>query len=226
MAELPELTGPEHGPAEGETPDRLIIFLHGLGADGNDLLAMAPVLSQVFPRAKFLAPDAPFPCDMAPTGRQWFSLQELNGPKLLEGLRAVTPLLDEYLDTQMKKYGLTADRVGIIGFSQGTMLGLHVLPRRQDPVAGVLGFSGMVIGPELLAEEGKSKPPVLLVHGDKDEVVPAELSRLAGTALKMAGFEVEVAICGDVPHSIDESGMRLGVDFLRTVFGDKDNGSE
>jgi phospholipase/carboxylesterase len=221
MADIPALTGPEHGPAEGDAPDRLIVFLHGLGADGADLLAMAPVLSQVFPRAKFVAPDAPFPCDMAPMGRQWFSLQELNGPKLLEGLRTVMPAVNAFIDDQMAKHDLTPDRVAVVGFSQGTMLALHVLPRREEPVAGILGFSGMLIGPELLADEGKCKPPTLLIHGEKDEVVPAELSRLAGTALKIAGFEVEVAMCADVPHSIDESGLRLGVDFLRSVFGDK-----
>lgn len=221
MSDVTELSGPEHAPADGTAPDRLIIFLHGLGADGNDLIGLAPVLAQVFPKAQFLAPDAPEPCDMAPMGRQWFSMQNLDRTSLQAGLDSVAPTLNTYLDQQMARFDLTPDRVAIFGFSQGTMLALSLLPRRDAPIAGLLGYSGMLVSPEALADGLKSRPPVLLIHGEEDQVVPPDMSKLSGKALKAAGFDVEVAMFAGVAHSIDESGLRLGVEFLLRAFGDK-----
>lgn len=225
MTDTP-LTGPEHAPASGEAPDRLIVFLHGLGANGGDLIALAPILAQVFPKAHFVAPDAPHPCDLSPVGRQWFSMQDLKTDILFEGVKKVSPQLDAFLDAQMERFGLTADRVAVVGFSQGTMLALHNLIRREQPVAGLLGYSGMLIAPGAIADELACRPPTLLIHGEDDEVVPPEMSRMSGEALKIAGFDVEVAFCKGLAHSIDESGLRLGVEFLLRVFGDKPVGDE
>ncbi|MBO6834968.1 MAG: alpha/beta fold hydrolase [Alphaproteobacteria bacterium] len=215
------LTGPEHAPATGEAPDRLIVFLHGLGANGNDLISLAPILAQVFPRAHFVAPDAPDPCDLSPMGRQWFSMQDLKTETLFEGVKAAAPSLDAFLDQQMDRFGLTPDRVAVVGFSQGTMLALHTLIRREQPIAAILGYSGMLIAPGALADDLACRPPTLLIHGEEDEVVPPEMSRMSGEALKIAGFDVEVAFCKGLGHSIDEPGLRLGVEFLLRAFGDK-----
>lgn len=220
MTEDTVLSGPEAAPASGGPPDRLIVFLHGVGADGNDLIALAPVMAQVFPDAQFVAPDGPDPCDVAPSGRQWFSLREMERDRLSAGLEAVTPKLDAYLDQQMARFGLTPDRVAVVGFSQGTMLALHALPRRPQPVAGVLGYSGMLVAPESLADHLASRPPTFLIHGADDPVVPANMSQVSGEALKIAGFDVEVFTCRDLGHSINETGLRLGVAFLQRAFGD------
>ncbi|MDF1750805.1 MAG: dienelactone hydrolase family protein [Alphaproteobacteria bacterium] len=222
MTETTVLTGPEYAPTNGNKPDRLIIFLHGLGANGDDLISLAPVLSQVFPTAQFLAPNAPDPCDMTPMGLQWFSLQDMNRKQLQSGADAVTPVLHRYLDEQLARFSLTPDRVAIIGFSQGTMLALHAMPKYSGLVAGVLGFSGMLIDPESLADEDIRKPPTLLIHGTEDQVVPAEMSKISGEALKMAGFDTEVAFSKGLGHSIDEPGLRLGIEFLLRAFGDKE----
>lgn len=220
MSEIHELTGPERAPAQGGMPDRLIIFLHGLGADGNDLIGLGAILGQVFPKAHFAAPDAPFPCDMAPMGRQWFSLQNLDRKVLEEGAEGVTDTINAFIDDQQTKHGMTSDRVAVIGFSQGTMLALHALPRRPEPLAGLVGFSGMLVSPESLAEKGVTRTPCLLLHGDQDEVVPPEMTTYAGQALQLAGFDVQAATLGGLGHSIDERGLQLAVEFLARAFGD------
>ena len=221
MADL-TLTGPELAPISGEAPERLIVLLHGLGADGADLLALGEVLSRVFPTAQFVAPDAPYTCDIAPTGKQWFSLQDLSRDQLKIGVSAVSPMLNDYIDAQMKRFDIEASNVAVIGFSQGTMLALHAVLRRPDPVAVVIGFSGMLISPEDLGDIGPAKPPVFLVHGADDPVVPSDMTRLAGEALKLAGFDVEAMIIPDLGHSIDENGLGVSVEILQRAFGDKE----
>lgn len=218
--DLPELSGPEAAPVSGKAPDRLIIFLHGLGANGQDLIGLAPVLGPVFPDAQFLSPDAPFPCDMAPMGLQWFSFQEQGEDALWTGVLRAAPTLDAYLDAQMARFDLPPERVALVGFSQGTMMSLHVAPRRKKPVAGVLGFSGMLIGADHLPAEAQSHPPIHLIHGDSDPVVPVQMTENASEALKRAGFDVGVTICPGLPHSIDETGLRAGAVFLSECFGD------
>ena len=222
MTDTPVLSGPEQAPTDGKKPDRLIIFLHGLGANGDDLIGLAPVLGQVFPTAQFLAPNAPEECDMAPMGLQWFSLQDMSRTQLQAGVDAVTPVLHRYLDDQLARFSVTPDRVAIVGFSQGTMLALHAMPKYSGLVAGVLGYSGMLIAPESLADENIRKPPTLLIHGTDDPVVPADMSKVSGEAMKMAGFDVEVAYSKGLGHSIDEAGLRLGIEFLQRAFGDKE----
>jgi len=220
MTKMPALTGPEQAPANGGRPERLIVFLHGLGADGSDLIGLAPVLGQIFPTAQFLAPDAPDPCDMAPMGRQWFSLQDRSREQMESGVNAITPVINAYLDDQMARFNLSPDRIAVVGFSQGTMLALHALPQRPVPVAGVLGYSGMLIAPESLAQPGISKAPTLLIHGDQDTVVPHEMSKISAEAMRIAGFDVDVAFCKGLGHSIDEAGLRMGIEFLHRVLDD------
>ena len=139
---LLEIDGPRFGPASGGTPDSLIVLLHGVGADGNDLIELAPILGEHLPGTAFVSPHAPFPYDGAPMGRQWFSLMERTQEMMLAGVRASAPILDAFLDEELARLGLADDRLGLVGFSQGTMMSLYVAPRRAKPIAGVVGFSG------------------------------------------------------------------------------------
>jgi phospholipase/carboxylesterase len=147
-------------PRTGRPPRQLIVLLHGVGADGNDLIALAPALAQSLPDAAFVAPDAPAPCDMAPFGRQWFSLRDRRPAALLLGVQAVAPLLDAFLDAELERHRLADHQLALVGFSQGAMTALYVAPRRA--IAGVLGFSGALLGGERLAAQ--SRPTVYLVQ--------------------------------------------------------------
>ena len=217
MADRTTLDGPVVGPAAGGAPEQAVVLLHGVGADGNDLIGLAPTFQRVLPGAVFLSPHAPFPFDMAPQGRQWFSIQDLS--IRLEGVLEAAPLLDAFIDQVLEAHGLDAGRLALFGFSQGTMMSLHVGLRREVPVAGILGYSGMLVGPERLAAEIKSRPPVMLVHGDADPVVPFSFLNLAVGALQANGLDVGSHVCPNLGHGIDEEGLRLGMDFLGRVFG-------
>ena len=215
---IPDLHGPEEAPANGEAPERLVIFLHGLGANGQDLIGLASIFGQVFPDAHFLAPDAPNDCDLAPTGKQWFSLQDPNEENLWEGVTSVAPALDRYIDQQLERFNLPPEKLAIVGFSQGTMLALHVAPRREKQIAAVLGFSGLLVGHTRLAQDVKTKPPIHLVHGTEDPVVPSEMTPASASVLQDNGFEADITMCEGLGHSIDEVGVKSGVVFLHECF--------
>jgi phospholipase/carboxylesterase len=194
-----------------------VVLLHGLGADGRDLIALGESWQALLPHAEFVAPNAPFPCDMAPYGYQWFSLQDRAPARILAGVQATAPLLQRFLDEALAARGLTPDRMALVGFSQGTMMSLFVAPRRPLPVAGVVGYSGALFGGERLAVEATARPPVLLVHGDADPVVPVEALPAAVAALKAGGFAVEWARRPGLGHGIDAEGLHLGGQFLSRV---------
>jgi phospholipase/carboxylesterase len=214
-----ELDGPRRPPAAGGKPASLVILLHGLGSDGDDLIALAPYWSRSLPHTAFVSPHAPFPCDMAPMGYQWFSFQDRDPALILAGVRAAAPLLDAFIDAEMKRHGLAADRVALVGFSQGTMMSLYVAPRRVERVACVVGYSGRLIDAGGLAQEMKSKPPVLLVHGDADTMVLFEAMEEAATGLRAAGIAVETERRRGLPHSIDDVGLAKGGAFIAKHFG-------
>jgi len=214
---LPRLSGPSRHPAAGGKPGRLVILLHGLGADGNDLIGLAPYWARLLPTAEFLSPNAPFPCDMAPYGYQWFSSQDRSPEAVLGGVRAVAPILDAFIDEVIAERELADSDVALVGFSQGTMMSLFVGLRRPRPVAGILGFSGRLIAPELLASELRSRPRTLLVHGTDDPLVPHSSLAAAEAALMVAGVPVETVTCRSIGHSINEEGLRRGGQFLRDV---------
>jgi phospholipase/carboxylesterase len=219
MADFFELDGPRFGPAAGGKPDSLVILLHGLGADGDDLIGLAPHWAQALPNTVFVSPHAPFPCDMAPYGRQWFSLQDRSSGLVLAGVQAAAPILNAFIDAELKAHGLTEDRLALVGFSQGTMMSLYVAPRRERAIAGVVGYSGALIGAELLASEIRSRPPVLLIHGDADPVVPVQAMEAAARTLKAVGIPVTTESRPGLPHSIDEVGLAKGGRFLAARFG-------
>lgn len=214
---LIQLSGPSQPPAAGGKPRKLVLLLHGLGADGNDLIGLAPYFSRLLPTAEFVAPNAPFPCDMAPYGHQWFSLQDRNPEMILAGMRASAPMLDAFIDEQLARTGLSERDLALVGFSQGTMMSLHVGLRRAQPIAGILGYSGALVGAEALAAEIRSRPPVLLVHGDADPVVPFAALAAAERALAAAGVNVTTLVCPGAGHAIDEAGLKRGGQFLKAV---------
>ncbi len=219
--DLPDLQGPEFGPAEIGEIKQLVILCHGLGVGGYDLIGLAPYFAKVLPNARFIAPDAPFLCDMSPPGMQmgyqWFSLQERTEEAMLEGGRATAPILDKFIDDQLEKYNLPADRLALIGFSQGTMMSLFVGPRRAQQMAGILGYSGRLVGHEVFAGEVRSRPPVVLINGDLDDLVPVEVLPAALETLKQSGIEAEGHVRPGLGHSIDEEGLEMGIRFMERI---------
>ncbi len=206
------LNGPSVQPFSGKAPKQLIIFLHGLGADGNDLIGLTDEFAEDFPDAKFVSPHAPFACDMAPYGRQWFSLQDRAMAAMTHGARIAAPILNDYIDEQLKLANLTIKDCFIIGFSQGTMMALYTMLRRPEPCAGIVGFSGAMIADD--ANPISCKPPVCLIHGDADAVVPFAALANAQEALKAVGVPCETHSRPNLGHGIDEVGILTAQQFM------------
>jgi phospholipase/carboxylesterase len=218
MSVAEKLEGPSFGPHGGGKAGHLVVLLHGYGADGNDLIGLAPLLGQLMPDVVFYAPNAPYPCEGNPFGYQWFGISRLDPAIALAGVRSAAPFVDNFLDGKLKEHGLDETKTVLVGFSQGTMLALHVGLRRKKRLAGIVGFSGMLAGPELLQAEAATKPPVLLVHGDADEMLPHTLTQRAAQALSAAGVETRLHIAEGIGHTIDEAGLQLAARFLLNVF--------
>jgi phospholipase/carboxylesterase len=209
-----KIEGPSHGPHAGGKPGHLVVLLHGYGADGNDLIGLAPVLAPLMPDTVFHAPNAPYPCEGNPMGYQWFGIARFDPAQRLAGARAAAPLIDTFLDDKLAKYGLDEARTALIGFSQGTLMSLHVGLRRAKPLAGIVGFSGALAGPEVLKDEIRSRPPVLLVHGDSDEMLPAVLTQQAAEALRQNDVKVAMHIIKGLGHGIEQKGLSYAARFL------------
>ena len=216
MTDTPTLDGPRREAASG-TPDALVILLHGYGADGNDLIGLAPPLSQVLPNAAFVSPNAPEPCRAAPMGRQWFPISYLDGSsekEMNDGFVRASEILHGFIDSEIARSGLAADRVALVGFSQGTMMSLEVGLRRDERLAGIVGFSGRLLRAEALTGEIGSRPPPLLVHGADDPMVPPASLEDAEKALAAAGIDVSAHMRPGLGHGIDPGGLQLAAEFL------------
>jgi len=211
------IDGPRILPAYGGPAKSLIVFLHGYGADGNDLIDLGRQFSPVLPETAFVSPDAPEDCAEAPSGRQWFPLAQGDPQRLYTGVTGAAAGLDAFLDAELDRHDLSSTKLALVGFSQGTMMALHVGPRRKSQIAGIVGYSGLLAGPEHLADEMRSTPPVLLVHGDADPLIPTIALKAAAGTLGETGFSVEQHLRPGLQHGIDMDGLKLGVDFLTRV---------
>jgi phospholipase/carboxylesterase len=215
---MKKLEGPTFGPHGGGAPGHLVILLHGYGADGNDLIGLAPVLAPLMPDVVFHAPNAPYPCEGNPFGYQWFGIARLDPKVAADGVRSAAPFVEQFIDDTMAQYGLDESRTALVGFSQGTMMALHVGLRRARPLAGIVGFSGMLAAPESLSREIRSRPPVLLVHGDSDEMLPHQLTERAAEMLRQNGVPTHMHIARGVGHGIDQTGLGYAAQFLLEAF--------
>jgi phospholipase/carboxylesterase len=213
-AHPPHLQGVALPPQSGKPPSSIVVLLHGVGADANDLIGLAPYWAPALPDTEFVSPNAPFPFDMAPSGRQWFSLQDRSPASILAGVRQAAPILDHFLDELLASRGLDDSRLALVGFSQGTMMSLYCGLRRATAPACVVGYSGALVGPTLLAQEIRARPPVLLVHGEDDPVVPFTALDAAMQTLAANGVKVESLARPGVGHAIDEEGLKCGGAFL------------
>ncbi|MFW8593166.1 alpha/beta hydrolase [Cribrihabitans neustonicus] len=209
-------------PVSGQTRS-VVVFLHGYGANGADLLGLADPLGEHLPDTLFVAPDAPEACAGAPMGFQWFPIPWIDGSseeEAMRGMQAAVEDLNAFLDALMVDEDVLPEQVVLFGFSQGTMMSLHVAPRREDPVAGIVAFSGRLLNPDLLKDEAISKMPVLLVHGDQDDVVPVQSLPEAAEALQEAGFQdVFAHIQKGTAHGIAPDGLSVALAFMRDKLG-------
>ncbi|MRG72614.1 prolyl oligopeptidase family serine peptidase [Alphaproteobacteria bacterium HT1-32] len=216
---MTSLTGPERLPADGTKADSVVVLLHGLGADGADLIGLAPDFARLLPRTAFLSPDAPDPCDMAPYGRQWFSLLDRTPEVVADLVAAASPVVEGYLASVLKRFDVTPDRLALVGFSQGTIMSLQVAYRLPHELAGVVGFSGGLAGSDMLGKEVTARPPALLVHGEADDVVVFDRMLAAAEALRAVRVDVQTLARPGLGHGIDEAGIRAAGNFLLERLG-------
>ncbi|HYA05816.1 MAG TPA: prolyl oligopeptidase family serine peptidase [Xanthobacteraceae bacterium] len=213
-----ELDGPRLAPRSG-TARQLVVFLHGYGADGNDLIELGRAWQPLLPDAAFVSPHAPEPCGEAPVGRQWFALTFRDPNERWVGVNKAAPMLNRFVDAELARHKLPPPALALVGFSQGTMMALHVGLRRAVPPAAIVGYSGLlVLPPELNADafaaEIKSRPPVLLIHGDRDDLIPPQALFQSTQALAALGLAVEWHLSAGIGHGIDGEGLRHGGEFL------------
>ncbi len=206
------------GPAAGGTADSLIVLVHGYGADATDLMPLAGLLAHRLPRTAFAAPHAPEPCAVAPAGRQWFPLTFTDPSEIVRGVAAARPLLERFVADERTRLGLGAERLALLGFSQGTMMVLATGLLAAAPPAGIVGFSGLLALPPGAESEVKPRP-VLLVHGADDAVVPADGTRAAAERLSALGSPVEWHVEAGLAHAISPSGLDRAATYLANLFG-------
>lgn len=217
MTKTPVLTGPRV-PARSVKADRLIVLCHGYGANGDDLIGLAPHWQKLLATAAFSSPNAPEPVPMAPGGFQWFPITRLDPDELYKGVVSAAPLLDAFIDSELARLGLDGSRLALVGFSQGTMMALHVGLRRKISPAAILGYSGALTGAQHLKDELTARPPVMLIHGDADQMVPVQALHAAAQGLGVAGVPTRWHISRGVGHGIDAEGLDLGGRFLADAF--------
>jgi phospholipase/carboxylesterase len=214
---MAELDGPRWGPASKGAPHQLVVLCHGLGADGHDLIDLAPSWGHALPDALFVSVDAPFIHDSG-FGRQWWSVGDRSPPVVEAGVRRAAAFLGPFIDAELARLNLPADAYALMGFSQGAMTALFTGLRHVPPPRAILAYSGALIAPDTLATEVTSRPPVLLVHGESDDVVPAARSHDAEAALQAAGIPVEATYVPRLGHGIDDTGISMGALALQRAF--------
>lgn len=211
------LDGPRLAPASGGPAKSLVILLHGYGSNGDDLIGLAPYWQQLLPDTAFASPNAPQVCPGAPMGYQWFPITRLDPDEAYKGVSAAEPILNQFIDEELAKHELEDSRLVLVGFSQGTMMSLHTALRRGKSPAGILGFSGALAGPAHLEAEVTVKPPVLLIHGDQDPMIPVQAMANAAAELTKLDIPVQTHVSRGIPHSIGQDGLELGGKFIATA---------
>jgi phospholipase/carboxylesterase len=219
---MAELDGPRIEPRSGKAK-QLVVFLHGYGADGNDLIDIGRAWQGVLPDAAFASPHAPHPCGQAPSDREWFPLTMRDPGERWTGVNAAAPVLNSFLDLELQRRRLAPPALALVGFSQGTMMALHVGLRRTVPPVAIVGYSGMLVVPDdvdadKFAAEIRSKPPVLLIHGDQDQLIPVQALMHAAQELASLDIPIEWHISSGIGHGIDQEGLRQGGEFLARQF--------
>ncbi len=210
-----ELHGPRQEP-RGRTPSALVVLLHGYGANGDDLIALGDSWRPMLPDAAFVAPNAPETIPGMYGGLQWFPLTLRDPSEYWRGVSAARPALDRFLDAELARYRLASNRLVLVGFSQGTMMALHVGLRRSAPLAGIVAYSGLLAGPEHL-DETKARPPILMIHGEADDLIPVEALHAGREALAEAGLPVEWHVRPGLGHGIDREGQWMAGHFIAQV---------
>lgn len=213
------LDGPRLAPLSGLKPNALVILVHGYGSNGGDLIGLARMMRSALPHAAFVAPNAPSQMPRMAAAYQWWPIETFSMTERAAGAAAAAPALDAFITQMRDEAELPSDRVLLIGFSQGTMLALHVGLRRAEPVAGIVGISGMLVAAERLEAEITSRPPVLLIHGTQDDVVPFRSMEQTATTLAAAGVEVQTHISPGVGHSVGQDGLAAAMAFAVRVLG-------
>jgi phospholipase/carboxylesterase len=208
------IDGPRLAPRDGSKPKKLVIFLHGYGSNGKDLIGLGQHWARDLPHVQWVAPNAPDRVPGAPDGYQWFPISNLDPQRIESGAATAWPIVDAFIDQELDRYQLTESDVLLCGFSQGTMLSLATGLRRERPLAGIMGYSGALPGGQRLKEEMRSKPPIMLVHGDQDEVLPLGFMFDALEHIAAAGHGAQWHISQGLPHSIGQDGLDLGRHFI------------
>jgi phospholipase/carboxylesterase len=214
-----ELTGPRLAPRSRGPARQLVVFLHGYGADGNDLIELGRAWQDLMPDAAFVSPHAPERSAQTPTGRQWFPLTFRDKNERWLGVNKAAPVLDHFIDEELRRNNLPPAALALVGFSQGTMMALHVGLRRAAAPAAIVGYSGLFVlpdgaGPEAVKSEIRARPPILLIHGDRDDLIPSQALFLSAQYLAALEIPTEWHMSAGVGHGIDEEGLRHGGEFL------------
>ncbi|MDK3160035.1 prepilin peptidase [Kamptonema cortianum] len=212
-------SGPSFGPASGGKPDSIVVLIHGYGSDGEDLLSLGKSWGSLLPNTLFVAPHGPVACEMNPSGNQWFGLKDWEPLRILKEIQALTPAFNRYLDGLLKFHNLPSNKLALVGFSQGAMLALHVALHRPQS-AGVVAYSGAFLNDPM--ELKVARPPVLLIHGTEDQVLPASASQTAEEALKALSVPVILSLLSGLGHGIDSRGLGMGGAFLKEKFHEND----
>lgn len=229
---MTNLDGPRLNPLSEQPAKQLIVMLHGYGADGHDLIDLGKIWQTKLVNAAFVSPHAPDPCELSPFGRQWFSLQQYDPEllrrdpmrlaeafeKLVIGTRQAQSILETYIQRELNSLSLGWKDVALVGFSQGTMVSLFTGCRQMAGPAGVLGYSGALVGASILQQEITSRPPITLLHGEEDDILPYPSMGLATSGLESAGIDVTSHTRPGLGHSIDMDGIQIGGDFLSELF--------
>src|SRR5262249_52951933 len=217
------LDGPRLEPAAGRKARQLVVFLHGYGADGNDLIDIGRAWQKLLPEAAFVSPHAPRPCGQAPTGREWFPLTFRDPNERWTGVNSAAPMLEQFLDAELARRSLAPTSLALVGFSQGTMMALHVGLRRPVAPVAIVGYSGLLSLPpgdgiEAIKSEVVARPPVLLVHGTQDDLIPVQALFQAAQMLAALDVPAEWHLSHGIGHGIDAEGLRHGGEFLARRF--------